>query len=87
MDNAIETGLLFWKLDDFDQRVVSEVNPSEESGKLKNKRSYKYFYDRVLSMRKRKNIAEIVQSMGLTLKSLIKQYQKTKDEQKFEYLT
>jgi hypothetical protein len=32
-------------------------------------------------------MAEVVQCFGLTLKSFIAQYKKTKDELKFEYLT
>jgi hypothetical protein len=44
------------------------------------------FYDKVIAIKQKKHIAESVHSLGITLKSFVKAYQKTKEEQRFDYL-
>lgn len=45
IENAIECGLPFWRPDEFDARVASEVQPADKSTQKGNKRAYEFFYD------------------------------------------
>jgi hypothetical protein len=85
IDNAIECGLPFWKEDEFESRVTAQNKPPAPT--KKNHRSQEFFFNKIVSLRSKRNMAEVVQCFGLTLKSFITQYKKTKDELKFEYLT
>lgn len=68
MEHALECGLPFWKEDEFDARTITM--PKQPEGQV-NPRSQQFFFDKIVSMRSKRNIAETVNSMGLTLKSFI----------------
>lgn len=52
-----------------------------------NKRAQQFFFDKIVSYKSKRNFAETINSLSLTLKSFIQQYLKTKPEQRAEYLT
>ena len=72
LDQAIETGLPFWKPDGFDARIQLELAPKTSTGN--NSRVYRLFYDRLISNRSKKDIAEVIQSVTLTLRSFVTLY-------------
>lgn len=84
MENSLECGLPFWKEDEFDARAQS--TPKKLEGQI-NQRAQQFFYDKIVSQRSKRNIAETVTALGLTLKSFIAQFIKTKSELRFDYLT
>jgi hypothetical protein len=86
MEHALESGLPFWKEDEFDARSKTH-NSTPLPDNAVNKRSQQFFFDKIVSIRSKRNIAETVSSMGLTLKSFIAQFLKTKSELRSEYMS
>ena len=57
IDNAIESGCLFWKPDEFDKRV-SDMLPELEKANQVNKRAQEYFKSKIVDMRSKLNMAQ-----------------------------
>ena len=85
LENAIQNGLPFWREDEFDQRMMSTLDKSEVQSGF-NERSQEFWYSKVVGLRNKRNLAEEVTSFSQILKSLIAEYQRTKPEQKADYL-
>jgi hypothetical protein len=41
----MECGLPFWKADEFDARILGEMNLDSKDAKVTNKRAYEFFFD------------------------------------------
>lgn len=85
LESAINTGMLFWKQDDFDARIAQDCVPEDKESK-KNSRSYKYALNLTISNLQKKRMSEPINSLALTMKSFFKQLVKTKESDRFEYL-
>ena len=85
MDNAIRLGLPFWSDTEYEKRQKKEIinRPIKEGV---NPISQNFLHSNIVSRQSKKYIAEEISSMSLTIQNLLTQYNKTKDEQKFEYL-
>ena len=57
IDSAINTGCAFWKEDEFDARISKAVALSPNG---KGNRAYDQLYDKALSLRQKRNMAEVV---------------------------
>ena len=85
MDNAINLGLPFWMDTEYEKRMKKEVSnrPIVEGV---NPISQNFLHSNIVSRQTKKNIAEEISSLSLTVQDLLRTYASTKDEQKFEYL-
>lgn len=70
MEHAIECGLPFWKEDEFDARIKNQIKTSVPES-AQNLRSKQFFFDQVVSLRSKRNIAEVVNCFGLTIKNFV----------------
>ena len=82
--HAIDSGLPFFKPDEFESRIRQTV--TTQNHQAFNKFSNDIFYDKVVSLRNKRNIAENVQSLGLIINNFIKEFKSTKADYQQEFL-
>ena len=85
MDNAINLGLPFWADTDYERRMKKEiVNRTVREGI--NPIAQDFVHSNIVARQTKKNIAEEIGSMSLTVQNLLRRYFQTKPEQRYEYL-
>jgi len=74
--HAIDSGLPFFRPDEFESRIRLTITAQKRQEV--NKFSNDVFYDKVVSLRNKRNVAEAVQSLGLIVNNFIKEFKSTK---------
>lgn len=85
MEHHLGCGLPYWKDDEFDQRIKQGITSINLSDSV-NQRASKYFKEQIDRIRTKKDFAESVASISLSVRNLIAQYQRTRPEKQLEYL-
>ena len=85
MDNAINLGLPFWADTDYERRMKKEIRGRPVREGI-NPISQHFLHSNILSVRDKRDVAEEISSMSLTMQNLLRKYSETKDELKYEFL-
>ena len=85
MDNAINLGLPFWVDTDYERRMKKEIRGRPVREGI-NPISQHFLHSNILSLRDKRDVAEEISNMSLTMQNLLRKYSETKDELKYEFL-
>lgn len=85
MDNAINYGLPFWMETDQEKRMKKEINNRPLKQGV-NPIAQDFVHSNIVSRQSKKYIAEEISNVSLTIQNLLREYAKTNDTLKYEYI-